>query len=412
MKIIEFLRDIFTPGKTIYVQQKLESQKYKLAIEGFSVQMAINLLAGLLAKCEFKTYIKGSEKKADEYYLWNVEPNVNQNSSEFIQDFVSKLLYRNEVLIVEVNGQLLIADSFTPKGFALFPATFSDVTVTHFDDSYTFDKSFSMADVLYFRLNDQNIRALLSGLISGYSELLDMAVGKYKRAGGRKGIAKVNKIATGDPKGKEQVDDLFKKQFKSYFSSENAVVTLPNGVEYTEITGEGSKKSTSEVNDIASITKEAISRVAQAFRIPPALLQGDIADVGKLVDELLTFCIDPLADLIQTEINRKRYGKVAYLAGTYLRIDTTCIKHIDVFDVAQAVDKLISDRVYNVDEIRKKLGDVPLNTWWSKQYVMTKNLEPVPDNEPVRLPDNGGEGNGKNETDQNNLGGETGSGSA
>lgn len=385
MKIIEFLRDIFTPGKTLYVKEKLESEKYKLAMEAFSIQMAINLLAGLLAKCEFKTYIKGTEKKADEYYLWNVEPNVNQNSSQFVQELVSKLLFCNEALVVEANGQLLIADSFTQTPYALFPNTFSNVTVGDF----TFGKTFSMTDVLYFRLNDRNIRALLSGLIEGYSQLLDMAIGKYKRAGGRKGVAKINRTKTGDPDYEKKLNDLFTKKFKAYFSAENAVVDLPNGVEYQEITGEGSKKSTSEVNDIASITKEAISRVAQAFRIPPALLQGDIADVDKLIDELLTFCIAPLADLFQTEINRKRYGKAAYLAGTYLGIDTTCIKHIDIFDVAQAADKLISDRIYNVDEIRQKLGDAPLNTWWSKQYVMTKNLETVP--ETAGKQNNGGE---------------------
>lgn len=377
MKIIDFFRDIFTPNKTIYINDHLESEKYKLAIEGFSVQMAINMLAGLIAKCEFKTYIEGKEVKKDEYYLWNVEPNINQNSSQFEQELISKLLYCNEALIVEVNGQLLIADSFTKTGYALFPATFTNVTVSTFGESFTFDKSFSMTNVLYFKLNNQDIRALLSGLMAGYSQLLDMAVGKYKRSGGRKGVAKINKTRTGDKNDQQQIDDLFNKQFKTYFSSENAVVTLPNGVEYDEITGEGSKKSTSEINDITNITKEAISRVAQAFRIPPALLQGDIADVSKLMDELLTFCIDPMADLIQTEINRKRYGKDSFLSGTYLRIDTTCIKHIDIFDVATSADKLISDSIYNVDEIRTKLGDTPLNTWWSKRYVLTKNYEPV-----------------------------------
>lgn len=387
MKIIDFFRDIFVPGKTIYLNQKLESQRYKLSIEGFSVQMAINLLSGMLAKCEFKTYSSGEEKKADEYYLWNVEPNVNQSSSQFVAEMISKLLFCNEVLVVGVNDQLLIADSFTQNEYAVYTNTFTGVTVGEF----TFDKTFSMPDVLYFKLNNQNIRALLSGLMDGYSQLLDMAVGKYKRAGGRKGTAKINKSLTGDAKVQKQIDDLFNKQFKNYFESENAIVNLPNGVDYTEITGEGSKKSTSEVNDIANLTKEAMSRVAQAFRIPPALLQGDIAEVDKLIDELLTFCIDPLADLIQTEINRKRYGKKAFLNGTCLRIDTTCLKHIDIFDVAQAADKLISDRIYNVDEIRQKLGDAPLNTWWSKQYVMTKNLESVPDNKPA---ENNGGGNG------------------
>lgn len=395
MKIIEFLRDIFTPGKTVYISQKIESAKYNLAVEGFAVQMAINLLAGLLSKCEFKTYLKGAEKRADEYYLWNVEPNVNQNSSQFMQELVSKLLYHNEALVVEVNGQLLIADSFSISGYALYPNTFAEVKIGEF----TFDRSFSMPDVMYFKLNNQDIKALLSGLMAGYAQILNMSVEKYKRAGGRKGIAKINKVASGDKKSQEQIDDLFNKQFKNYFSSENAVVALPNGVEYEEITGEGSKKSTSEVTDITNITAEAISRVAQAFRIPPALLQGEIADVSKLIDELLTFCVDPLTALIQTEINRKRYGKAAYLMGNYLRLDTTCIKHIDIFDVAQAADKLISDSIYCPDELRQKLGDAPLNTWWSTQYTRTKNLEALPDTKPAENINTGGESIGKNETD-------------
>jgi HK97 family phage portal protein len=378
LKIIDFFRDIFQPGKTYKLNQRLgDNAKLQLDIEDFAIQMAINMLAGLIAKCEIKTYVEGKEVKGDEYYLWNVEPNANQNSSQFLQQLVSKLLHDNEALVVEAGGQLLIADSFTAAGYALFPATFSGVTVTTFDDSFTFDKTFSMSDVLYFRLNSRNIRALLSNVMSGYNKLLSMAMGKYKRAGGRKGIAKLNKAATGDEKSKEQTNDLFTKGFKKYFESENAVVALPNGIDYQEITGEGSKKSTSEVNDITNITKEAFARVAQAFRIPPALLQGDIADVSKVMDELLTVCIDPLIDLLQAEINRKRYGKKNYLVETYLRFDTTCIKHIDIFDVATSADKLISDGLYNTDELRQKLGDAPLNTWWSKQFVRTKNYAPV-----------------------------------
>ncbi len=392
MKIIDFFRDILQHGKTYKLNQRLtDDTKLQLDIEDFAIQMAINMLAGLIAKCEFKTYIKGKETKADEYYLWNVEPNVNQNSSQFLQQLVSKLLHDNEALAVEVNGQLLVADSFTATGYALFPATFSDVMITTFGSSFTFDKTFSMSDVLYFRLNNRNIRALLANVMDGYNQLLSMAMGKYKRAGGRKGIAKLNKSATGDEKAKEQTKDLFTKGFRKYFESENAVVALPNGIEYQEITGEGSKKSTSEVNDIANITKEAFARVAQAFRIPPALLQGDIADISKLMDELLTVCIDPLADLIQTEINRKRYGKAAYLTGTYLKIDTTCIKHIDIFSIADAADKLIADSLYSVDELRQKIGDTPLNTWWSKQHVRTANYNALADSPPDDSNQTGGD---------------------
>jgi HK97 family phage portal protein len=332
---------------------------------------------------------------------------VNQNSSQFIQELVSKLLHNNEALVVEVNGQLLIADSFSQTKYALFPDEFSNVSC----GTLTFEKTFSMKDVLYFKLNNVNIRALLGNLMAGYSQLLEMSMGKYKRAGGRKGIAKIDKSKSGDDKFQKQVDEIFKNQFRNYFNSENAVVTVPNGVDYQEISGDGSKKSTSEINDIANITKEAMSRVAQAFRMPPALLQGDIADVSKLIDQLLTFCIDPLVDLINTEIIRKRYGKNAFSTGTYLKIDTTCIKHIDIFSVATSVDKLIADGAYNVDEMRVKLGDVPLNTWWSKQYVRTKNYAAISDSEPTAA-DSAKGGENSDETDQNTLDGKTDGGDA
>ena len=225
--------------------------------------------------------------------------------------------------------------------------------------------------------------------MNGYSELLDMAIGKYKRSGGRKGIAKIGKTFSGRKDYQEQMKDIFGKRFKSYFENENAVVPLMEGIDYQEITGEGSKKTSSEIVDIASITKEAMARVAQAFRIPPALLQGDIADVENVTDNLLTFCIDTLVDMIQTEINRKRYGKAAFLSGSFLRIDTTCIKHVDIFSIADKADKLISDGMYSIDELREKLGDMALNTWWSKKHWMTKNYSDIaaveqPQDQPVK----------------------------
>jgi HK97 family phage portal protein len=386
LKIIDFFRDIFNGKDTVNLSESTETKKFKLQLERFLIEMAVNMLAGLIAKCEFKTYIKNEEVKQDEYYLWNVEPNYNQNSSQFLQELISKLLKNNEALVILENNQLLIADSFTRTPYALYPDTFSNINCRNF----SFGKSYSMQDVMYFKLNDENIKALLSNTLSGYSELLDMAFGKYKRAGGRKGTVKLDKPKTGDKEKDKEIDDLFNRKFKQYFQNENAVINLPKGVDYTEIAGEGSKKSTSEIGDIVNITKEIVSRVAQAFRMPPALLQGDIADTSKVIDQLLTFGLDPILDLVETEINRKRYGKIAYLNGSFIKVDTTCIKHIDIFDVAVQADKLISDGLYSVDELRTKLGDMALNTWWSQGHWMTKNYDKI---ENLKGGETGGESN-------------------
>lgn len=375
MKFLDWIKDFFgVDQSTIYLnQQAIATQEIQLAIEAFAISSAINLTASAISKCEFKTYSNGKELKGDEYYLWNVEPNKNQNSSQFLQELVSKLLYNNECLVIEINGQLIVADSFYQNEYATLENTFVNVA----KGTMNFNRTFRMSEVLYFKLGNDDVRILLSNLLKGYNNLLNMAIGKYKRSGGRKGIAKVNKTASGDPDFQKKVDDLFNNRFKSYFEAENAVIHLPNGIEYDEQNGEGNKKSTSEIVDISSITKEAFERVAQAFKIPPALLKGDIADIGKITENFLTFCIDPIVDMISEENNRKRFGKAAFLKGSYMKVDTTCIKHIDIFSIAQAFDKLVASGGYSIDELRIKAGDTPLNADWSRKHWMTKNYQDI-----------------------------------
>lgn len=372
MKIIDFIKDIFGNKEEVKLIEKISDESTKLAIEEFAINVAINLIAGCISKCEFKTYLDNKEVKEDEYYMWNVEPNKNQNSSEFIQEFIYKLLYRNEVLIVEVNNQLIIADSFYQNEYALFENVFENVTRKDF----TFNRKFKMSEVLYFRNSNADIRALVSNLNNGYRDLLNSAIGKYKRSGGRKGIAELDSIAKGDEEQKRRVDELFERKFKKYFESENAVLNLPKGVKYTEQNGEGNKKSTSDMVDIQNLTKEIFDRVGQGFKIPPALMTGDIADVDKVTNNFLTFGIDPIVDLINEEINRKRYGK-AILKGSRVEIDTTCIKHIDIFSVAEKIDKLISSGMYSIDGLLEKVGEVPLRTEWSEKHWITKNYSEI-----------------------------------
>lgn len=374
MKVIDWIKDFFgLDQSTIYVtQQALTSREIKLDIELFAITCAINLIASAISKCEFKTYLNGAENKGDEYYLWNIEPNKNQNSSQFIQEFIKKLLYDGECLVLDINGQLIAADSFYQNEYAVYENTFTNVT----KGTMNFNKTFKMSEVLYFKLNNDNIRTLLSNLLKEYSELLSMAIGKYKLSGGRKGILNIESTATGDKDFKEKFDDLMNNRFKRYFEAENAVLPLHKGYAYNEQNGEGNKKTTSEIVDIKSITEEAFGRVAQAFKMPPALLKGDIADVEKITDNFLTFCIDPVTSMVSEEGTRKRYGK-AYLKGSYLKVDTTCVRHIDIFSISEAFDKLVASGGYSVDELRIKAGDTPLNEWWSKKHWMTKNYSDI-----------------------------------
>ena len=54
-------------------------------------------------------------------------------------------------------------------------------------------------------------------------------------------------------------------------------------------------------------------------------------------------------------------------------IDTSTIMHMSASEMAQAYDKMISCGGWSIDDIRKKSGDAPLNTEWSKRHFITKN---------------------------------------
>lgn len=383
-----WFRDLFT-GKTTEVTAEsvekevtsyIDKNKYEaLVAEEFMINVAINIIANAISKCEFRTFFNNNEVQDEEYYLWNYQPNINQNSSEFIHELVYRLLYENRVLVVEVAGQLMIAENFNEGTEVIKERTFYNIS----RGSLFLNSSRTMSEVMYFKLNNASIRRLLTELCDGYNELMATAYEKFYKSGGEKGILNIDATKlSGELKqlGKtfdEVMEDMMNNRFKRFYNSRNAVLPLFNGYSYESKGGtESTKKSTSELKDVIDIDDKIVMKVANAFNIPVSLLKGDVSDVDKITQNFLTFCIDPVCEMLAGEINRKRCGK-AVLNGTYLKIDTASIMHIDLFSIAEKIDKLISSGMYCIDELRKRCGDTPLNTEFSKKHFITKNYEEV-----------------------------------
>ena len=69
------------------VTEKLLEQ---LALKDLALHIGISYIANTLSKCEFKVFENGKEVKNKLYYMLNFSPNPNQNSSQFINDFIEK----------------------------------------------------------------------------------------------------------------------------------------------------------------------------------------------------------------------------------------------------------------------------------------------------------------------------------
>ena len=122
------LREIFKQKLKVNGAESSSNQELRIALGQFSINCAISLIAGLVAKCEFRTYWNGKKTKGDEYYLWNVKPNPSQNSTQFIQEFIHKLCWNNEALIYSVGDAIYVADSFVKTEYATRETEFTNIS--------------------------------------------------------------------------------------------------------------------------------------------------------------------------------------------------------------------------------------------------------------------------------------------
>ncbi|MCL2699807.1 MAG: phage portal protein [Defluviitaleaceae bacterium] len=385
MSIADFFKGLFGKKERFSLSDDIDiAFATKTAQETAIRELALNVAAGMIAatvsNCEFKTYSKGEILKGREHYLWNVKPNANESSAEFIQKWVYTLCMNGEALIVfdkplgSGDMQAFVADTFAVKReFALYPAIYSDVTTGNF----TFNRDFSADDVLYCKLNNTDVKKLIDQYYEGYKKLIDMAYKAFSKSRGERGVLETIR-APGDTDYEAEVRKIMDKLFKPYFANDSAVLPLFDGQKYTRVNGNGQREF-GEAGDVTKLIGDVFNMTALAFRIPPALMRGEMADISQLMMCYLTFCIDPLCGLLSNEITAKRYSRDDYIAGDYLEIDTSNVQHRDLLDAATAIDKLIASGAFSINDVREALGVAKIDEPWADQHYITKNYGDIED---------------------------------
>lgn len=367
MNASDFFLRAFGKQATINLKTQIEEQFTEVFFKELATACAINMIANTIAKCEIRTFIKGLPVRKEEYYLWNYEPNQNENSSDMIQKFITNLCYDNEALIVEVNGKLYVADSFIRRKYAFYDDVFSNITI----GDMTLQRSFQAKEVIYMQLNNLDARQRLEGSYTSYGQTVAQAIRTVLRTGGQKGILNIDAQTSAQPNFTTQLQQLMDERFKPFFESNQAVLPLTQGYTYTDVTKNAQAMPTpADLNERINYEFEMAGR---AYRIPKALMLGDVSDVEKITKNFLTFAIDPICEKFGEEATRKRYGARQFANGNYIDVNTNCIQHIDIFEQATNSDKLLSSGLYCIDELRVKLGDTALGEEWSRAHYITKN---------------------------------------
>ena len=372
MGFFSWFNDIFRGKDYVTLATELNVLNAKVFYKRLAIETCVDLIANALTRCEFKTFEKGKSKRGRNHYLLNVQPNQNQNASEFLHSLVTHLFSDNECLVIMQDNQLYIADSFERVPFAFKENIYKDITIKDF----RMKKVFVESDVLYFKLNDKNIMNVINSLYEDYGKLIASGMNYYKRKNDKRYLIGGDFLRAQDKETQKEIDDLFESQLADWFDPDNESVAFQLQNEYTlddMSDGEKTTGNNGTSRDIRELVNDVIEFVAMGLHVPRGLLKGDVVDVEKQVDSFLMFCILPLVKLIATEFNRKMYKESDYLERTYLKIDASQIKVVDIVQLANAADKLFAVGGLNIDDILVRLGEEPLNTEWSQRRYVTKN---------------------------------------
>ena len=115
--------------------KELSDAAEEIRIRELCFWICVDMIANAIGRCEFRTFVDGKETKGKEYYLWNIEPNTNQNSTAFLHKLIAKLCSENEALILTVGSRagmemLAVADTWErPMEYPVKKQEYRGVTV-------------------------------------------------------------------------------------------------------------------------------------------------------------------------------------------------------------------------------------------------------------------------------------------
>ena len=342
------------------------SASTRIHMKHLAVETCANFLARTISQSEFRVKTNGAYVKDDLYYKMNVRPNKNQSATEFWEQVIINMIYDNEVLIIQSDDEdLLIADDFTHNEYAVYEDTFTDVTI----GDYTFKRVFKQSEVLHMRYANKNLQPLIDGLYKDYADLFSNVLGSQKRKNQIRSTVSVDSSVAKDAEKMGKLQAYIDKVYKSIRKNTDvALVPEQPGFTYKEHASGTSNQSVDEIN---KVTNGFLDQIAMAIGIPAGLLHGDLAGVKEITKSYTVFTVKPMLKKIRDECNSKFFTMKEYLSGSFLEVKIASYESI--FDLAVAIDKLVSSGTFNRREIRGEAGfDTPDSEEFDKFYI-TKN---------------------------------------
>ncbi len=362
-----------------FIEWIIGEKSKQLAIKKAAIEHAIDLIARTISKSEIQLYrydkkTKKVKPKIDDcYYKLNIRPNPNEYGTSFFYRVVSNLLHEGEALILEIDGYLYLADSFDTSSSILYKRIYSNIILK--DDkgnSFQLDKTYNSDEAIYLSLGDSKINEVLNDYFNELGKLLGVAATQYLSNNTPKWkiITPGEQPAIYDRETGKKIsyDDYKKKITEGLFDETESIVLISDMLKLEKINGD--KETTS--NDYRELEKKWSDEVASAFNIPLDVFYGSKTDKSTGTNDFISFSVVPILRILEDGMNAIIIKKNEYLKGDRIYINKLNMKHFDIFDSANSLDKLFGDG-FSHNDLRGFLDIPQVDEDWANEHNVTKN---------------------------------------
>ena len=355
-------------------------------LRDFAFRTCVDLIAAALGRADFRDFRDGQERQAKEWWTWNVEPGPNLNSTMFLHDLVDQLYRKNNALIVSLpirgTGQdaLAVATRWDmTEEQIVAPNKYYNIEI----GELKLRKTFRESEVLRLKLRSRAMEPVQRAMADSFERMATLARQHYEWDHGQHWVVHVNQMAqasgTENDPFEAQFARMLQNQMKPFLENPNAVLPEFDGYSYTRIDNAKSASSANSSEDVRKLAEDIFNFTARGFLIPVVLVNGSVEKTADANERFLTYAIDPLADQLQEEINRKRYGFEEWRDHrAHMRVDTSAILHYDLLGSAGNIEKLIGS-CFTYNEIQRAVGGEEIDEEWARTHFLTKNIGRVQD---------------------------------
>ncbi len=338
-------------------------------------------IAGLLLS-PIRIRGSGRTKRDWEEWLWNVRPNPNQSRAQFVAQLVDRMFFdrKGYVVVVPAHQSLWIADSWVKReareriSRTWWKAdTYENIAINGVNDAIR--GPVSADEVFVFRMPEtEQWRSLMRSMSAAYEEMAKSAVEAFGDKNARRWLLEVDAKIAGTQAEQDAINEYLKNSVGAFVKGNDVAIPLYQGMSMARAPADYSGGE-SEL-DVVQIRAEAFRTVANCLRVPVSFLEGNVNNFETVFESFLTFFIDPIAKAIEDEIAAKSLTATQWRHGSYARVDTTHIRHVDLFNVAPHAEKLVGAMIDTPNEIREFTGqDRVEGKPEMDEYQMTKNHE-------------------------------------